>query len=124
VPPDKKQRGGARRGDARQGEWGAEGRKGGDGGGRAFLWHGEDMGADWSPPPLPTAVLGGADQTRLTKFKLFENPLNFERSNKYFPLLRKIQIKYGFEDFEDMDNFLHRNFFRFELDFDGKFRKF
>jgi hypothetical protein len=30
----------------------------------------------------------------------------------------KIGIKYGFEGFEEMNNFLNRNFFRFIMDFE------
>jgi hypothetical protein len=33
-------------------------------------------------------------------------------------LPEKIQIKYGIEGFEERDNFLHRNFLGFELDFE------
>jgi hypothetical protein len=33
-------------------------------------------------------------------------------------LLEKFQIKYGMEGFEERDNFLHRNFFGFELNFE------
>jgi hypothetical protein len=36
-------------------------------------------------------------------------------------LLGKIEIKYGFEGFEEMNNFLHRNSLRFALDFKLKF---
>jgi hypothetical protein len=35
----------------------------------------------------------------------------------------KIEIKFGFEDLEEMNNFLHRNFPRFEIDFALKFRE-
>jgi hypothetical protein len=31
---------------------------------------------------------------------------------------QKIEIKYDFEGFEERNNFLHRDFFRFELDFE------
>jgi hypothetical protein len=33
-------------------------------------------------------------------------------------LLQNFQIKYGIEGFAERDNFLHRNFFIFELDFE------
>jgi hypothetical protein len=33
------------------------------------------------------------------------------------PKLKKIEIKYGFEGFEERNNFLHRNFFIFKMDF-------
>jgi hypothetical protein len=35
-------------------------------------------------------------------------------------LLDKFKIKYGYEGFEDRNNFLHRNFSRFEMDFELK----
>jgi hypothetical protein len=35
-------------------------------------------------------------------------------------LLEKFKIKYGYEGFEDRNNFLHRNFSRFEMDFELK----
>jgi hypothetical protein len=37
-------------------------------------------------------------------------------------MLRKIE-KYGFEDLEEMNNFLHRNFLRFRMDLELKFRE-
>jgi hypothetical protein len=46
--------------------------------------------------------------------------LNFDRSEKYFS---KIQIKYSFEDLKEINNFLHRNFLRFRMDLELKFRK-
>jgi hypothetical protein len=33
---------------------------------------------------------------------------------------KKIEIKYVFEDLEEMNNFLHRNFFGFGMDFKCK----
>jgi hypothetical protein len=32
-------------------------------------------------------------------------------------------MKYGFEGFENQNNFHHRNIFRFEVDFELKFRE-
>jgi hypothetical protein len=37
-------------------------------------------------------------------------------------LLRKIEIKYGFEDIEEMNNCPYRNFLRFRIDLELKFR--
>jgi hypothetical protein len=48
---------------------------------------------------------------------------NFDRSEKCLPILRKIGIKYGFEDLEEMNNFLHRNFHRCGMDLELKFRE-
>jgi hypothetical protein len=39
-------------------------------------------------------------------------------------MLKKIEIKYDFEDLEEMNNVLHRNFLRFEMDLELKFREF
>jgi hypothetical protein len=35
----------------------------------------------------------------------------------------KFQIKYGIDGFEERKNFLHRNFFKFEIHFEWKFRE-
>jgi hypothetical protein len=37
--------------------------------------------------------------------------------------LEKIEIKYGFEALEEGNNFLYRNFLRFGMDFELKFRE-
>jgi hypothetical protein len=42
---------------------------------------------------------------------------NFDRSKKDLPWLKKIEVKYGCEGFEERNNFLHRNFSRLEMDF-------
>jgi hypothetical protein len=42
---------------------------------------------------------------------------NFDRSKKDLPWLKKIEVKYGCEGFEERNNFLHRNFYRLEMDF-------
>jgi hypothetical protein len=60
-------------------------------------------------------------QTVQNKFKCFQI---FGQSEKHFPLLGKIKIKYGFEDVEVMNNFFHRNFNRFRMDLELKFREF
>jgi hypothetical protein len=41
-----------------------------------------------------------------------------------FPPSKKIGIKYGFEELEKMNNFLHRSFFRFGMDFKWKIWEF
>jgi hypothetical protein len=38
-------------------------------------------------------------------------------------LLGKIEIKYGFEGLEEMNNLLYRNFSRFTMDLQLKFRE-
>jgi hypothetical protein len=47
--------------------------------------------------------------------KIFQTDFNLIQSKDGVLLLGKFQIKYGFEAFEIRNNFLHRNFFRFEL---------
>jgi hypothetical protein len=42
---------------------------------------------------------------------------NFDHSKKDLSKLEKFGIKYGFEDLEKMNYFIHRNIFRFEMDF-------
>jgi hypothetical protein len=36
----------------------------------------------------------------------------------------KFEVKYGFEDLGEINNFLHRIFFRFRMDLELKFREF
>jgi hypothetical protein len=65
---------------------------------------------------------GFESDSNLNGFKLLRNAPNFNRSKNDPPLLRKIEIKYGFDGFEEMNNFHHRNFFKFrevlEFEFD------
>jgi hypothetical protein len=42
---------------------------------------------------------------------------NFDQSKNDLPKLKKFEIKYGYEGFEESNNFLDSNFFRFETDF-------
>jgi hypothetical protein len=44
----------------------------------------------------------------------------FDRPKKDIPELKKFEIKYGFELCEERNNFIHRNFFRFEIKFELK----
>jgi hypothetical protein len=48
-------------------------------------------------------------------FKFFQTLTNPKST---FSFSKKIEIKYGFEWFEETNKFLHRNFFIFEVDFD------
>jgi hypothetical protein len=38
-------------------------------------------------------------------------------------LLQKFEIKYGFEGFDEGENFSYRNFSRFKMEFELKFRE-
>jgi hypothetical protein len=83
-------------------------------------------GAKQGRPESPTSGLGatvtsGAGQKW---FKPFQNSNGLKTFN-FFQILidanlsfpaPKIEIKYGFEDIGKMNNFLHRNFFRFGSD--------
>jgi hypothetical protein len=42
---------------------------------------------------------------------------NFILSKHDLPRLQKFEIKYGFEGFDEGNNFIHMNFSRFEMDF-------
>jgi hypothetical protein len=46
-----------------------------------------------------------------------QNRLNFDWSKQDLFKLKKIEIKYYFEEFEERNNFFYRNFFRFEVNF-------
>jgi hypothetical protein len=48
------------------------------------------------------------------------NFYKFDQSKFDLPELQKFEIKYGREGFEEGNNFLHRKFFRFEMDFELK----
>jgi hypothetical protein len=43
---------------------------------------------------------------------------NFDRSKHDFPKLKKFEIKYGFQGFDERNNFIHKNVFRFKVDFE------
>jgi hypothetical protein len=46
-------------------------------------------------------------------FKQIQTVSNLDRLEKYFLGLRKIEIKYGWKEFETRNNFARRNFLRF-----------
>jgi hypothetical protein len=50
--------------------------------------------------------------------------LNFDLFKKDSPELKIFEIKYGCEGFEERNNFIHRNFFRFEMDSELKIWEF
>jgi hypothetical protein len=51
-------------------------------------------------------------------------PPNFDWFKRYIPALKKFEIKYGWKEFELRINFPYRNFSRFEMEFEVKFREF
>jgi hypothetical protein len=50
--------------------------------------------------------------------------LNFISFEEDLPEFEKFEVKYGFEDLEEMNNFLHRNFHSFGMDLELKVREF
>jgi hypothetical protein len=52
---------------------------------------------------------------------LFQIISNLIHSKKDLPKLKKFEIKYEFEVFVERNNFLYRNFFRFEMSFELKY---
>jgi hypothetical protein len=61
-----------------------------------------------------TSVQTNEIQTILNKIQIHPS---FDRSKRDLPMLENFQIKYKIEGFEERNNFLHINFFRFEIDF-------
>jgi hypothetical protein len=49
--------------------------------------------------------------------------LNFDQSKNNLPALFFFEIKYSREGFEERRNYPYRNFLRFEMDFELKFRE-
>jgi hypothetical protein len=47
-----------------------------------------------------------------------QNCSDFVCSKQDLPEVEKFEIKYNSYSFEEMTNFIHRNFFRFKLDFE------
>jgi hypothetical protein len=54
----------------------------------------------------------------------FQTGHDLIQSKTGFILIKKIEIKYGFGGFEEMNNFLHRNLIRFEIYFELKIWEF
>jgi hypothetical protein len=67
-------------------------------------------------PRFESIQTGQSDSKILNlNFKLIQTLNNPKR---VFPCSEKIEIKYGFEEFEEGNNVLHRNFFKFEVYFE------
>jgi hypothetical protein len=43
--------------------------------------------------------------------------MKLDQSKTDLRVVKKFEIKYGYEGFEERNNFLHQNLFRFEMDF-------
>jgi hypothetical protein len=71
-------------------------------------------------PPRYSGRRSGSNDLNRFKFKWVQtisNPPNFDQSKDDLPFLRKFVIIYGFEGFEERNNFLHRNLIKFDVDF-------
>jgi hypothetical protein len=71
----------------------------------------------WGPA---CSEIGGPDGRRkknnLNLNLTIQKYLNLIHSESNIPGLKFFEIKYGFEGFDERNNFLHRNVFKFEVD--------
>jgi hypothetical protein len=77
------------------------------------------VGLPGGAPAQSRATRGKKRFKPFPKFKRFKNVYffpNFDRSKFGIPALQKFEIKYSFEDIKKMNNFIYRNFFKFERD--------
>jgi DNA modification methylase len=65
---------------------------------------------------------GGWARTKkgISNFQYFQIVLIFKWAKRCLRLLKKIETKYGYDGFKERNNFLHRNFFIFRIDFELK----
>jgi hypothetical protein len=54
-------------------------------------------------------------QNQFKLIRTISKPFKFDRLKKDLPKIKKFEIKYGFEGFEEWNNFIHRNVFRLEM---------
>jgi hypothetical protein len=89
-------------------------RAGGHGRSKERRW-----GADvWAHSTVPVGQVKSRSidfKINLNGFKRFQNRSNFDRLKKDLSELKKFEIKYGFELFEERNNCVHRNVFIFEM---------
>jgi hypothetical protein len=57
------------------------------------------------------------------KFEIIQIRSNLVRIRINLPKLENFEIKYGFEGFDERNNFIPRNFSKFEMDFKLKFKE-
>jgi hypothetical protein len=75
------------------------------------------VAARGSPSQSRVAAVKSDLKSNSNHFKTYSNHSNFDRLKNGLPELKKIELKYGFEDIEKVNNFLHRSFSRFRMDF-------
>jgi hypothetical protein len=82
---------------------------------------------EWVPPisggKREGERMAGGPRLRLNVFKLVQKCSNLIRPKTDLLKLQKFELKYGFEGFDERNNFLHRNFSRLEMYFVLKFRE-
>jgi hypothetical protein len=62
-------------------------------------------------------------ETVSNEFKSNSNLFKFASIQKGSSVARKFKIKYGFEGFDERNNFAYRNFLGFKMDFELKFKE-
>jgi hypothetical protein len=86
-------------------------------------WTGEAVRGPLTCGPWPHCrVLNWLKLSKSTRTRsnLFHIISNLVHSKKVLPKLKEFEIKYGFKGFEESNNFLHWNFFGFEINFELK----
>jgi hypothetical protein len=82
-------------------------------GGRGVSEVVQQRGVDKQTRPAQCRAAQFEYNSNSNELKLPQNLPNFDRSKNSILWPEKFEIKYGFETLEKMNNFLHRNFFRF-----------
>jgi hypothetical protein len=59
----------------------------------------------------------------LIKFEIFQIRLNSIQTKTDPPVPQKIELKYSWREFEVRNNFSYKDFLRFKMDFELKFRE-
>jgi hypothetical protein len=72
----------------------------------------------WAPPHCRVVNQFKPSKSIQTRSNLIQIISNLIHYRKGLPKLGKIEIKYGFEEFEERNNFVHRNFFKLQVDFE------
>jgi hypothetical protein len=67
--------------------------------------------------------MAGVSGCDLIKFKIFQNRPNSIQTKTDPPVLQKIELKYGWREFEVRNNFPYKGFLTFEMNFELKFRE-
>jgi hypothetical protein len=67
--------------------------------------------------------MAGGSSCDLIKFEIFQNHSNSIQTKTNPPVPQKIELKYGWWEFEVRNNFPYKGFLRFKMDFGLKFRE-